>query len=96
MAKHVPVVVADGQDPITKPALEYLARAYGIPPQHVRTIETYSSVGDAQTITVTLFVQREEPTHMGEPVPAPAADVPVAGAMPRDFFQSGDQGLPND
>jgi hypothetical protein len=55
MPKHV--IVTDGQDFLTRPALEYLDSTYGIPAEDIRSLEIYSEANQAQTITVTLFVR---------------------------------------
>jgi hypothetical protein len=61
-----PVVISDGQDPLTKPALDYLARL-GVPTGHIRRIQLDSPHGDVQTITVTLLVDKD---HLGVAQPA--------------------------
>lgn len=53
------VIITDGTDSLTQPAVAYLAKAYGIPPDHIRRIVVRSEVGAAQTIEVTLYVQAE-------------------------------------
>lgn len=52
-------VVSDGQDPLTAPLVDYLDRQYGIPLSHIRRVQLDSEVGNVQTVTVTLLVQKE-------------------------------------
>jgi hypothetical protein len=52
------IVVTNGQDPLTKPSLEYLISHYGIPASDIKAITLHSPVGDVQTLTVTLLVNR--------------------------------------
>jgi hypothetical protein len=54
MAKRL--VVTDGQDPLTKPILDYLDAWYGIPHGDIRAITLESATGDVQLVTVTLLV----------------------------------------
>jgi hypothetical protein len=60
------VIISDGQDPLTKPALDYLVRL-GVPTDHVKRIQLDSPHGDVQTITVTLLVDRD---HLAVAQPA--------------------------
>lgn len=57
-------VVRDGQDALTKPALDYLT-GLGIPATSIRRIELDSPVGDVQTVRVTLMVNTVEPKPVG-------------------------------
>ena len=54
-----PLVVTDGNDPMTRAILDYLDRMYGIPAQHVKSLNLSSQHGDVQMLTVTLMVQEE-------------------------------------
>lgn len=53
------VIITDGMDSLTQPAVSYLAEMYGIPADHIRRIVVDSEVGQPQTIEVTLYVQNE-------------------------------------
>jgi hypothetical protein len=66
MAKRL--VVTDGQDPLTKPILDYLDAWYGIPHGDIRAITLESATGDVQLVTVTLLVHaKTEPGLVTEP-----------------------------
>jgi hypothetical protein len=54
MVKHL--VVSNGQDPLTKPIIDYLIETYGIPPKDIRCVTLISRVGDVQVIDVELAV----------------------------------------
>jgi hypothetical protein len=53
-------IVTDGQDPLTKPALDLLV-SWGVPAPMIRRIVVDSKVGDAQVLQVTLFVPIADP-----------------------------------
>jgi hypothetical protein len=55
-------VVTRGNDPLTKPALDYLT-SLGIPAELITRIQVDSPHGDIQTITVTMgvLVEAKEP-----------------------------------
>lgn len=53
------VIVMDGKDPLTKPVLDYLKRAYGIPAGHVQAIQLHSGVGQVMTVEVTLVIDKD-------------------------------------
>jgi hypothetical protein len=55
MARHV--VTKNGDDPLTAPIVEYLAREYGMDPADMRRVELISEVGDLQLLVVTLMVR---------------------------------------
>lgn len=55
MSRHV--VITNGDDPLTKPIMDYLDSLYGIDPADVRAVELRSEVGAPQLITVTLMVR---------------------------------------
>lgn len=54
------LIVANGEDELTAPIVDYLERQYGIPKDHIRKVQLDSEVGRPQFITVTLFVDQEE------------------------------------
>jgi hypothetical protein len=51
-------IVTDGEDPLTKPVLDYLAFTYGIPRGDIRALIVESEVNRPQLITVTLLVRK--------------------------------------
>lgn len=59
--KDTPVIriIKDGQDPLTRPIIDYLATTYGMPEQHIKSVQLISEVGAPQIITLTLLVQVE-------------------------------------
>jgi hypothetical protein len=61
-------IVKDGQDPLTKPALDYVT-GLGVPANLIRRIELDSPHGDVQTVRVTLMVDTKEPKPVGFEVP---------------------------
>jgi len=63
MVKHR--VVMDGQDPLTRPVLEYLDGTYGIPSEDIRAVTLESRTGDVQVVTVELMVRVPDASEDG-------------------------------
>jgi hypothetical protein len=60
-------IVTNGQDPLTKPIMDYLTDRYDIPLDHICGVRLDSHVNDVQTVTVILTVQ-EVDESAAEPV----------------------------
>lgn len=61
-------VIKDGQDPLTKPAFDYVT-SLGVPGTLITRIELDSPHGDVQKVRVTLMVDTKEPKPVGFEVP---------------------------
>lgn len=61
-------VVKDGQDALTKPALDYVT-GLGVSAHLIKRIELDSPIGDVQTVRVTLLVDTNDPKPVGFEVP---------------------------
>jgi hypothetical protein len=70
-------IVRDGQDPLIKPVLDYLARTYRMPAGHIRDLKMDNSTGGPIWLTVTVAVQQED-------LPEPAADEVIVSPTPID------------
>lgn len=75
-------IVKDGKELEIREALEYLGRAYGIPPAHIAGVMVDGRVGKPMMITVTMYVQRED-ADTKDVVPAGSADDPSPGEQLR-------------
>jgi hypothetical protein len=77
-------IVTNGQDPLTKPIMDYLTDRYDIPLDHICGVRLDSHVNDVQTVTVILTVQ-EVDESAAEPVLAEdTVMVPLIKARMRD------------
>lgn len=62
-------VVTDGQDALTRPALDYVT-SLGVPARMIQRIELDSPVGDVQILRVTLMVDPKQQERVREVEPA--------------------------
>jgi hypothetical protein len=67
-------ICKDGTEPVIREALQYLERRHGLPGSQIQSVSVYAKVNEPIVITVTLFVQDEEPAWPTED-PRPVEDV---------------------
>jgi hypothetical protein len=76
------VITKDGKERGIREALDYLERAYSIPPSHIRAISVESEVGQPIRVSVTLLWQAEPEPEVTE------VEVTQMGDRDRVFMRS--------
>ena len=77
-------IVTNGQDPLTKPIIDYLTDRYGLPADDIQRVQLDSTISDVQRIIVTLIVRADPTPAAGDVLEQDTVMVPLIKARMRD------------